>query len=132
MPEIESQIPETGTALVRTAQTPETPTEVATILSEKFPDFSESVRVLAWSPDILWESAKSEDFQPNGKINFLHLSDDGTFTLTVIKPGTKYETTAQVDAWDVSDIREKFEMGLIKWDISRSWILECSDRWSTW
>ena len=64
-------------------------------------DYSAEVRRLAQSPDRVWASIEPDTFQPNGKINVLELDDDGLFTLTIIKPGSKTVLTAQVDGLNI-------------------------------
>ncbi|MBP6921444.1 hypothetical protein KBB89_02780 [Candidatus Gracilibacteria bacterium] len=84
-----------------------------------FPDYTENVRELAADKNKLWESSDPADFQPNGKINFLHLDDDGVFTLTIIKPGTKTPITTQIDTIDVAAVRSALQ-GSMVWDKTRS------------
>lgn len=81
---------------------------------DDLPDYSQDVAELATNKNLVWCSMdKPEDFKKNGKVNFLHLSDDGVFTLTVIKPGTKTPYTATIPQDVVPMVRENL-IGLQK------------------
>ncbi len=82
-------------------------------------DYSADVAELAANKNKLWESSSSAEFQPNGKINFLHLDDTGLFTLTVIKPGSKIVLKAQILAEDVPSVWALLSAG-VEWDKSKS------------
>lgn len=103
---------------------PESPYRVTTVQNivpsfvDELPDYSQDVAELATNKNLLWCSMdKPADFKKNGKVNFLHLSDDGVFTLTVIKPGTKKTYTATIPQDVVSIVRKNLiELQKTGWD----------------
>lgn len=109
----ESPLVQQGTADAIIAQLPIASDE------DEMKDYSADVTELANNKNKLWESSNSADFQPNGKINFLHLDDNGLFTLTVIKPGSKSVLEAQIPASDVAAVWGLLSAG-VEWDKSKS------------
>lgn len=88
------------------------------IIAPEYPEW------LNKDPNKLWESATLKQFNENGKYNQLSLSDDGTFYLTIIKPGAvesiKYFIWENIDPYYctriVSEIREYlYQNWELKW-----------------
>jgi hypothetical protein len=90
-------------------------------------DYSADVAELATNKNLLWYSTDPTKFKKNGKINFLHLDDEGMFTLTVIKPGTKKQYQIKINKADVHLARAQLaQLQEKNWDKSLS-----SERWSS-
>lgn len=95
-------------------------TRLATAAALGLEDYSVEVRRLAQSPNRVWASVNPDTFQPNGKINVLELDDNGLFTLTIIKPGTKTVLTAQVDGLNIRLQKALFKDTWDRWNKSNS------------
>ena len=83
------------------------------------PDYTPDVKELDENPDKVWQNSEAKNFKKDGKINFLHLSDSGKFTLTIIKPGSKTVLEAQIPMEMVAQVRENIK-DMKDWDKSSS------------
>ena len=71
-------------------------------------DYSAEVSQLA--QDKIWSSIPPETYTPNGKINFLHLRDDGVLVITIFKPNTKPRRIyAKIRPEEVATVLEKLQ-----------------------
>lgn len=89
------------------------------------PDYSSEVASLAANPDKIWQSANPANFQRNGKINFLLLNEDWTFTLTVIKPGNMKSLQVKIESADSARVRDGLK-DMQDWDKTGS-----DEKWRT-
>lgn len=71
-------------------------------------DHSAEVRELA--QDKIWSSIPPESYEPNGKINFLHINKDGVCVITVFKPNTKPRRIyAKIKPEEVAAVLERLQ-----------------------
>ena len=69
-------------------------------------DYSEHVAQLDQHPNKLWRSAPIATFGKTQKMDFLHLDNKGSFTLTIIEPGILVEYKASIAWEEVEKVRE--------------------------
>lgn len=76
-----------------------------------------STEVARLAQDKIWSSIPPKTYTPNGKINFLHLKENGVLVITVFKPNTKpHHIYAKIRPEEVVAVLEKLQW-MTSWDI---------------